>query len=768
MAPSRSIIFQVSCALILYELLLVRILGVVLFGPQAHLAIALAILGGGIGASLLYARPNVINSTHKQGILYLLLIAAIAAACSAIYISQVPLTHISADVPVTFQERVVHYPDLVNTPLFCGLILIVIIPFIVGGILLAACFTHGEDKVGSLYSADLIGAALGAPLFIFVLSYIPAPVCTLIVCALFLMPARSIAPVGAVKNLVSIALMAICAMFISSYTLHIEYFPIRYAAGYQESSLIYSRWTPISRVGIFKNPFTKEESIVLDNGSASPIIQSAEEKQKVASMASRGLVYFIHPPGKAAIIGAGAGPEVAAAESYGYSDILAIDLVGHVFDVLRQLYTSNPFNPFNNKNFRAASGDGRIVLAQDQSRFDTIQIVHANIWSLNGVLSNVWSPAHLETREAFQIFLHSLQSNGILSIAKGSDTIRMIPTAFEALKRSGIPINEIQSHLVYLHIGSNVLLVKPEPWTDFELNRIESFATQNNLPVKFIIHPYKQLSHEVTDELSTWPIMSDDKPYSDTPMFLKEFITWLVTAKNSRIQNRTVSDAPLAYVYSIFGVQFVIVTIVGLVLCFGPLMLKRQRKSIEKSDALYSFLVGFGFIALELVLMNKFVLIEKDPMIAVAATLCGFLLFAGLGAQSVASVPNERLVAILKQSLYWIILIGTCSFYLFIPLTAKLCSVQSTFVSFVAIMCTTAPLAFALGVPFASYFRIRFRDQTEESAPWLWAINCWASVFASFASVMIARFYGYSYAFSLGVTAYACALLIVARLPKDG
>ncbi len=57
-------------------------------------------------------------------------------------------------------------------------------PFVLSGILVALALTRFPRDVGRLYAADLIGAALGCVLLVWVLEITDGPTAVLVICAL--------------------------------------------------------------------------------------------------------------------------------------------------------------------------------------------------------------------------------------------------------------------------------------------------------------------------------------------------------------------------------------------------------------------------------------------------------------------------------------------------------------------------------------------------------------------------------------------------------
>jgi hypothetical protein len=137
-----------------------------------------------------------------------------------------------------------------------------------------------------------------------------------------------------------------------------EILKVRYAAGYSEVNVTYTRWTPLTRLAVHEDE--RGHFVLLDNTSASEIVRSEERVAQMAQELNRGLVYqFMEPPGRVAILAASAGPEVAIAQHHGFTDIDAIDIAPEIGDVVAERYADNPINPYLQPGTNRVLLDGR-------------------------------------------------------------------------------------------------------------------------------------------------------------------------------------------------------------------------------------------------------------------------------------------------------------------------------------------------------------------------------------------------------------------------
>ncbi len=380
--------FFVSFALVLFELQLTRLFGVILFAQFAHLALGLALLGISIGSVIQHLRPDIIPEDEMESrlanIVMLMCVAMLAAViCSIVF----PVTEQFEKPPTIYQERSSISGDLLNIGWFVALLPILALPFVFAGIAFSGAFFRMKTHIGTLYGADLIGGAIGAAFFIPLLSVLSAPD-TIFFAMLTLCVAASLLLLRSpqkVKRYVAIGATVIC--FIASIvamTGH-EILEIKYAAGYSELNVTYTKWTPLTRLAVHEDQ--RGIYVLLDNSSASEVLLTKADRLRKTSEINRSFVYQLHtPPARVVVLASSAGPEVAVAQHYGYSNIDAVDIAGEIADVVRTRFPHAEANPFIVGNTHQINADGRAAVLFAKKPYDIIQMVHANLHSNAGLL----------------------------------------------------------------------------------------------------------------------------------------------------------------------------------------------------------------------------------------------------------------------------------------------------------------------------------------------------------------------------------------------
>ena len=750
-----------SGAVLLYELLLTRLFAITLFADFAHLALALALLGIGVGAMAQHLRPTLVPDEgleRRIGWLGLLQAALILTAVLAAI--RFPVLDISEVPPTTYQDRSTIKDNLLDPVWFAALLPMLAAPFAVSGLIFSGVFSRRKAEIGMLYAADLLGAAVGAVLFVPLLGWLAGPDAAFIALfasalgSLLLLRSSGSRPGTLVAGIVCGASLLATLVAIKG-----DLLQIREAAGYSDQKVVYTRWTPLTRLAIHRDQ--RGDYMLLDNTSASEILQDEERRAKVALEPTRAIVYHLFdPPAHIAIMAASAGPEVAVAQSLGFSGIDAIDIAGEIFDVVADRYPDDPVNPYLQGDTHRINADGRAAILRATEPYDVIQMVHANLWSSAGMLNSAWSPALLETTEAFETYLDHLSEDGVVSIGKGRETPGIIKAAGAALIARGV--KDPWRYAAYVSGTTSVMLLRKHPWTPAERDRLVE-AMKVFPHCGFILDPGAEDAEQVWKEaLGGFVPMTDDHPYVDNPEMLLE--TW------ERAMRAVDSDNTTAMValYRSIVLQCSLVLIAGLLFLGVPLVL-RGRKELRVSGAAtalgFTAALGYGYLSIETVLIHDLVLFVGHPTYAVTAVVLTMLLFSGagslwaswrppsarvgrlllLGVVGMGAVVAFGLVPVLYAALLWL------------PLVARLGIVGLSL----------APLAFAMGTAFPVGMA-RMPAGGASVIPWAWAINGWMSVAGSLGTVLVARLYGYSWAFGLALLAYGVAFLLWPLLARVG
>ena len=736
----------ISFALVLFELLLTRLFGVVLFAQFAHLALALALLGIGVGATLQHLWPNLMPDRDlERRVGWLAILQALLTVGAVLAVLHFPVVTQWDDPTQNYQERSAIKDDLLDLNWFAALLPVLAAPFAAAGLALAATFQRRRKRIGVLYGADLIGGAMAAVVFIPVLTVLSGPdVVWVIVAALGV-----VAAVCSHKAWSAVTVGALALALFPGTVLD-----IKHAAGFTEDQVVDTRWSPLVRLSVYEG--TDKTLVLLDNTSASTVVTDSEVLDKLSDAATRSLVYRLEEPrGRVAIMAASAGPEVAVAQSHGFVDIDAIDVAGGIFDLVRERWADNLFNPYTRPGVRTLSQDGRAAILHAGERYQIIQMVHANLWSSAGLMSNAWSPMLLETVEAFETYLDHLDDDGILSFGRGSQTPHIERAAAMALKNQGKTPFE---HIAYIEGHSTILLVRKQPWT------VEQRAELDEVCASF----QKQwVTHDplVRPKVPLWkgPVPTDDKPYADSAGYIGRQLSAVM--KRATGENTTAA----ATLYRTIVVQVGFVLVAGLAFVFVP-MLRRGPTELAglKGVApvlLYVCGLGYGYLAVETVLLHELALFVGHPTYAVTLVVLAMLLFSGLGSLTVGRVPQEGLLKRLRVVLAGVLVLGLVQALVVPPALHAIALGWPLAVRCLITLVALAPLGFLMGMPFPLALRL-LPERAGGIVPWAWALNGWTSVVAGLATVLLSRGYGYSVAFGVALGAYALSLALAGYLPR--
>jgi len=765
MASSRTIpwtILLISLSLVLYELLLTRLFAVVLFAQFAHLALALALLGIGVGAIMQHLWPKLVPEEGLEKRLgWFALILGASAFLAVVATLNFPVLKDPEILPTNYQERSGIPGQLLNVGWYTALLPILALPFGWGGLAVSGTFQRLRDRVGGIYAADLCGGAAGALLFLPALSALSGPdtafVVTLASAAAALLAfyaGKSKVGMGVAGSVALLSLVAIGFGRFSG-----EVLQIRTSAGYSEQGNIYVRWTPLTRLSVYKQP--EKYQILLDNSSASDIPLTQEFLDNLKGQWSRSFVYMIHdPPARVAILAASAGPEVGVAQSLGYSDIDAVDIASEIFEIVADRFPDNPFNPYTKPGVRRVHADGRAAILQSAQPYDIIQMVHANLWSAAGLLSNAWSPSLLETQEAFATYLDHLTPDGTISFGRGTTTAPLVPAALAALKERGVA--EPRKCIAYLEGNSAMLLVKQRPWTEAEGQRLHEVLAQAR-GERLVIDPMATTVDAAAKKAMSGKGMTDDRPYLDTPDVLRRSLSSLVRAAKGEDKN------PLNTLYETLLIQMAFMGLSGIVFVLFPWIFRGRSEVADVRGGwgflLYVACLGYGYLAVETILVHALILFVGHPTYAITVVVLSLLLASGLGSAWSGRTAASNLLGKLRWVLGAVLALGVLqatvipkllyATALGLPLPVRL------ILTFVCLF----PLGFVMGIPFPLSLRI-VPKEAAGLVPWGWAINGWMSVMASMLTILLSRLAGYSMAFAAAMVFYTVALALTGTLLK--
>jgi hypothetical protein len=175
----------------------------------------------------------------------------------------------------------------------------------------------------------------------------------------------------------------------------------------------------------------------------------------------------------------------------------------------------------------------------------------------------------------------------------------------------------------------------------------------------------------------------------------------------------------------------------------------------------YFLLIGFAFLFIEIAFIHRFSLFLGHPLAAIAVTLAGFLVSAGLGSgisRRVAARWPEQAIVLAAAA---IVCLGSAYTMVLPPLFGSLMGLSLSAKMAVAVA-LVAPLGFVMGLPFPLGLG-RISDSAPGLVPWAWSINGCASVVAAVMASLLAMHVGFTVVLALALGLYGATPLLLGQ-----
>jgi hypothetical protein len=744
----------VTACTLAFQVVFTRLMSSVLAYHFSFLAVSLALLGTGAGALLIYVRPAWFEGPSLERTL------ARWTAWYALLLIAGPFVLVRLDFAL--DESVTFWFGL-NLAVAC---LVAAAPSLAAGAVVALAIRGYPEAIGRVYAWDLVGAGIGA-LAIVPLLYFPAP--NLLV-GLGVTAAVAAAFFGwgdlrTRQRGTRIALGGLAILLLAGVT-SVLYLPTGYEA-FGESERMADEWHPLSRVQAYPNEVLGSSMLFYDRVFAPvPVVEPGEESPdwRDLELGPPSIGYEITGPGDALIIGGGGGRDIHNALSADQR-VDVIELNSAIVDVVDENMAELSASPYSLPGVSTTIGDGRAILAERDKRYDQIHVGFTDTLSANAAQGFALTENNLYTLEAFDEYFDHLTRDGILNVSRlewlvGDEALRATVLTMAALDRRGI--ENPSRHMVVIRgvdpaasVGGTyaTILARLTPFTGEELREIRALARERGEGV--IMGPggpYVDHWREL-HEAPSWQSFCNDyhlnvcPPTDDKPFF---FNMRRLTDVRGNISRFHYSIDP----YQILVLTLlilVVLSVVGLVL---PLRLARTSERPRLPSLIYFAAIGLGFLLLEIVLIQRFVLFLGFPTYALSVVLFALLIFTGIGsALSGRMAHTRRSLTTLLGVAVGLIVIGAFTLQ---PLLRGLID-QPFALRVMLTIAILAPFGLVLGMPMPMGLT-RFSALYPSSIPYAWGVNGIASVLASVLGIAVAINFGYVASSLVAALCYTVAL----------
>lgn len=755
----------VSCAVLLFEIALTRILSVVLYYHFAFLAIALAMLG--------LAAPGVWFSLRPPG--PRALERALFASAASVPLSLVALFKLA---PALFASDSLRP---LTAPLGTGgemafYVLCVLPPFLCLGAAVCLFLLEAPGAgIARIYGADLLGATAGALLVLPLMKVAPTP--HLAAAAGFLpLAAAALLRRGSPRAAAALAAaLAVCLVWS-------EPFRVRYTKSYVETRApIYEKWGPTARITIFDRLIwaadpaeawgwgfhpdfrpprlpAPELWIDQDGAAGTPLPSSATDPGSleylffdVTSVACQ-----VRPPASVCVIGAGGGRDVLTVLRAGARSVDAVELNGAIVEAVSGPLRDRALDVYHLPGVTAVVGEGRSYLTRTSRRYDLIQISLVDSWATTAAGAYALSENHLYTIEALRCYWERLNPGGMISLTRWAsgkqqmESARLALLAESALQAMGVA--EPRRHLAFFSAGFvGTLLIAREPLGPPDFQRMDQVCAERGFARHWPPGAPESSGSPVARVLTEGPAPferagfnlsppDDDRPFFfQTVSLLRGIDPQARFAYGSNEQSVQVLRGLLASLSVLSAALFLLpVALRG----HGP-----RSPSFWRGCG-YFAAIGLAFLLVEVALVQRCILYLGHPSYAATVVLAALLLGSGSSALGAARLsPAWRVRAVFAAALL-VIALHLASPAIFgatmqAPLGARMALVFAL----------AAPAGAAMGVAFPAGM-LRFGDQDKA---WFWAVNGAFGVLATVLAVGLSIERGFSFTTLTGAACYLAA-----------
>jgi hypothetical protein len=226
---------------------------------------------------------------------------------------------------------------------------------------------------------------------------------------------------------------------------------------------------------------------------------------------------------------------------------------------------------------------------------------------------------------------------------------------------------------------------------------------------------------------------TDDKPY------FSQFLKWNSVSHLGEIfGTQSVPFFEMGFITS--SATFALLSVLAIGLIILPLTVKQMRSPWRMWTFFYFAGLGIGFMLLEIVMIQRFILLFSTAVYSVAWVISIMLISSGIG-----SYFSGRLC---RKVTNWLLVLLTIFLLLLIysVFLTRLLSVVATFSLPLRLLVSFAIISipsFLMGIPFPA--GIRFISSADRvMVPWAWAVNGCVSVMSAAGAAVLAVEFGFA------------------------
>jgi spermidine synthase len=602
-----------------------------------------------------------------------------------------------------------------------------------------------------------------------------------------------------------------------------QYKGLSYALNLPQARVVAKRSSALARVDVVASPAIREApglslvapgeavlprqlGLYLDAETAGPITAFDGDTRKLAFLdwTTAAAPYFSLRDSSGGlhvcVLGAGGGAGILTALRHGAQEVDAVELNPNVPELLRGEFRDFAGGLYDRPEVRLHRGEARAFVQTARDSWDLIDLTLLDSFGGSAMGLSAVGENYLYTREALEAYLHHLRTGGVLAVTRWvrmppREELKMFATAVAALERMGL---DPAARLVLMRSWATAtILAKREPFTTSELSDLRRWAEERLFDTSYFpdIGADQHNRFNVLDRDYYFEAISsllakgqrreqffseyafDLRPTTDQRPYFFHFFRWrAVSLLLSEFQRSSIPFSELGYLVLIATLLQAVVLATLLIvspLAFLSVRLRRtappsagspSRRTERLRVLICFFALGFGYLFVEMALIQRLVFFLANPVYSVALVLAGLLIVSGLGSAWAARQLRKATSPTRLACLAALVVAGTSAVYAFglRPVLTPLLGLPLALRMFLALAAMT-PLA-AMGMPFPLVLR-SLGQSHDELLPWAWAVNGCASVMAGPLATLVALGLGLPAVLLAASAFYLVAALTVGTWP---
>jgi hypothetical protein len=814
-------IFLVSVAILLLQICLTKIFSFILWYHFGFLAISSALLGFSASGVYLTLFPGVLERRPGRALGILAVVGGAVTLAVFWLILRLHFNPLYILRHVRPDHVSVGWSQLAN---FAGFVALLMVPFFFMGLMVSIAIASEPGRVGRIYFANLLGSGVGCLVSVPVLDIVGGDRAVIYCAALVALSGAGFLRRAAAVPVAAAALIAAVGFASPEGWFPLRSPLEKPLAQVPLEDRIDHEWTSLARVDFYEMRgarktdglwglsvppgVSREEAarhipprkgILIDAWAMTSITHLEGEPRnnpalKFIEYLPATLVYRLKRDSDPRVValGAGGGLDLLSGLYFGAAHVTGVEINKSIVNSVKGRFAGFAGNLYTRPDVTVYTDEGRHFLEKCTETFDIVQVSGVDTYSSTQAGSYSLSENFLYTREAFACYFRRLKEDGILTLTRWylpspwsglpRFSMRLAVLAEEALRALGI--RNPARHIVFAQSGQfTVMLLKKRPFTDEELATLDAVARENDygffhfpgrparLNEAFTRNP---LMAKAVDEVRQFDAFfsAPDKrafvqryyfdvtgPSDDRPFFFELYRWRHILDAESFVGDAGITGQGILF---ILFAELLVLSSVFVVLPLWVLRRRHLRVPGRTSLLLYFSALGLGYILVEIVLSQRFILFLGHPVYALSVVLSGLLFFSGLGSLTAGRLGlrggRSQRLAILG-----ILAIGVAYVFGLPPLFARFLEADAVFrvlLSFALL----APLGFVMGMPFPlGITRLKDRGQL---VAWAWGVNGYFSVLGSVLSIILGLALGFTWVLGIALAVYFVAFLTAGRFGR--